>query len=622
MAVHGASLQQIYNRLNAVEEQTPGSAITFSDWSMQAGDTVTIVRDGKEYKTTVHSSTTVWKGKTPTVTINHNGTEKRVPIATEGKRKFGRGGSGLRASENAYWDMITSYNNMTSGLILASSSAALYVDNKYTQMSSGLKLTSSSAALYVDNKYTQMTSGLKLTSSSAALYVDNKYTQMSSGLKLTSSTAALYVDNKYTQMSSGLKLTSSSAALYVDNKYTQMTSGLKLSSSSAALYVDNKYTQMTAGLKLSSSSAALYVDNKYTQMSSGLALTSSTAALYVDNKYTQMSSGLKLTSSSAALYVDNKYTQMTAGLRLSSSSAALYASSAENAAQIAARINESTGQSEIQLDAQKVYIGTEKSTTVIAGKCELSDVTANYIDSKISTLATLHAKDISANSITAGVNLYLPNGLSVYSQGIWQLNLSQNANNTYTLKETKLNGDERTVGTFSRAVSSWDWTGGNGQVKVTAQPQDQTLGVDVRVNGDATIASNGTYTYKAQYEDDNGSYWDIGGEGTKTITVNVPASVPSDLGIYDAYSVIIPSQTISPGNSINLWAGCNIGQTGEAWGSKVTITAGTYPSRTLRCTKKEQTYPGSTTYTYTFTLEGSYSFSAGSSYTFYRTGWS
>lgn len=218
MAIQGASLQPIYGRLNAVEEENPGSAVTFADWSMQAGDTVTIVRDGKEYKSTVHTSTMVWKGKTPTVTINNNSSERRGSVALESRKKFGRGGSALRASENAYQSIETSYNNMRSGLVLASSSAALYVDNKYTQMSSGLKLTSSSAALYVDNKYSQMSSGLNLSSSSAALYVDNKYSQMKAGLALTSSSAVMYVRSKTTKAELLLSITNgkSNAKLTAD----------------------------------------------------------------------------------------------------------------------------------------------------------------------------------------------------------------------------------------------------------------------------------------------------------------------------------------------------------------------------------------------------------------------
>ena len=123
--------------------------------------------------------------------------------------------------------------------------------------------------------------------------------------------------------------------------------------------------------------------------------------------------------------------------------------------------------------------------------------------------------------------------------------------------------------TFSRAVGTWEWGGSNGKIKVTAKPQNQSVSVDVRVAGDATITENGTYTYKAQYEDSEGSYWNFGAE--KTITVDV--------------------------------------------------AGGSYSGRNFNCTKKEQAYPGSTTYIYTFTLEGNYSFSAGNTYTFYRTSW-
>lgn len=75
---------------------------------------------------------------------------------------------------------------------------------------------------------------------------------------------------------------------------------------------------------------------------------------------------------------------------------------------------------------------------------------------------------------------------------------------------------------FSKAISSWEWGGGNGKVKVTAKPQNQSVSVDLRVSGDTTITTNGTYSFKAQYEDSNGSYWDTGAE--KEITVNVPGS--------------------------------------------------------------------------------------------------
>lgn len=262
--VSGASLNGIYNRLHDAPEYHPLSANTFADWSLEAGDIVTVTRDGKSYASPAMNNTTVWRKKQQ-VTVNATGKEQRDTVATMSKRKFRGGGASLRATQKAFDQIITSYNEMTAGLVLASSTAHLYVDNMYTQMKSGLYLTASTAHLYVDNKYSQMTAGLNLTSSTAKLYVDNKYSQMTAGLNLTSSTAKLYVDNKYSQMTAGLNLTSSTAKLYVDNKYSQMSAGLDLTSSTAKLYVDNKYAQMTSGLVLSESSAKLYAQNRTTR---------------------------------------------------------------------------------------------------------------------------------------------------------------------------------------------------------------------------------------------------------------------------------------------------------------------------------------------------------------------
>ena len=135
------------------------------------------------------------------------------------------------------------------------------------------------------------------------------------------------------------------------------------------------------------------------------------------------------------------------------------------AGEIVLAINES-GESEAHIDANKVYIGNEKSTTVINGKCSLDQVTADYINSKLENIATAYMNDVHVNRLYVDTNIYGPNGLSMYTNGVWQLNLSEN-NGTYTLTEQKLNGTERTVGTFKRATSlSGAWS--SGRVDVTA----------------------------------------------------------------------------------------------------------------------------------------------------------
>ena len=101
MAVTGASLSGIYDRLNNSSTR-PMSASTFSDWSLEAGDKVIVTRDGQNYESTVHNSSMSWKGKTPTVEINSTGNEKRDAVSKAEKKKYNRGGSGVRNDENMY----------------------------------------------------------------------------------------------------------------------------------------------------------------------------------------------------------------------------------------------------------------------------------------------------------------------------------------------------------------------------------------------------------------------------------------------------------------------------------------------------------------------------------------
>lgn len=174
--ITGASLKPIYTQLNSTPTYHPLEADTFADWSMEAGDIITISRDGKDYKSPVHNSTISWS-KGQQVKVSSTGNEKREPIAKASQKQYSGGHGGGGALRNHRYEHIyveDQYNQMVSGLILTGSAARLYVDDKYNQMSAGLDLTSSSAHLYVDNKYKQMQAGLSLTSSSAALYVQSK----------------------------------------------------------------------------------------------------------------------------------------------------------------------------------------------------------------------------------------------------------------------------------------------------------------------------------------------------------------------------------------------------------------------------------------------------------------
>lgn len=99
--VRGASLTPIYNRLNETSLNRPMSANTFSDWSIEAGDTVTVKRDGNSYESQVHSTSLTWKGA-PQIEMNSTGNEERDAVSKIKKQKYARGGVGSRIAGNQY----------------------------------------------------------------------------------------------------------------------------------------------------------------------------------------------------------------------------------------------------------------------------------------------------------------------------------------------------------------------------------------------------------------------------------------------------------------------------------------------------------------------------------------
>ena len=171
--VTGASLNPIYSRLNSAPEYHPLEADTFADWAVEAGDMVTLTRDGTSYKSPVHEASMNWK-RGQEIQLSSTGKQTRSPVSRMTQRKYATGGSGLR--NNGYIHM--------------------YVTDQYNQLQSGLELTASSAYLYSKDFYKQMESGLKLTASSAHLYTQNMYNQMATGLRLSESTAILYAQSR------------------------------------------------------------------------------------------------------------------------------------------------------------------------------------------------------------------------------------------------------------------------------------------------------------------------------------------------------------------------------------------------------------------------------------------
>ena len=203
------------------------------------------------------------------------------------------------------------------------------------------------------------------------------------------------------------------------------------------------------------------------------------------------------------------------------------------AASIVLAINESSGESEAKIDAQRVYIGNQKSTTVINGKCSLSDVTADYIEAKIATLPTLRgisasfSGNVSATGAIMAGGLYIGSGVpyQTVSDAIKQLQIIDNGNNTYTLQKKNFTDSSWVdVATFEHAAStgttlSGSWSGGI--YEVTATPQGNTISTQIRYAApDGDVSVSGKFVsrqYNIQYGPDDDHLYNTGFKTTISI---------------------------------------------------------------------------------------------------------
>ena len=149
MAITGASLQPIYDRLHAVQGYHPMSADTFADWSVEAGDKVTMSRDGEEIVAPIHNAKIVWRGS-PQITLNSTGNEERESIAKVSRRKYGRGG-GMNNDQRLYFNMWSEDGHLHSELEITESVLRTEYSAADSRLQSEFELTASHLYLEFDN---------------------------------------------------------------------------------------------------------------------------------------------------------------------------------------------------------------------------------------------------------------------------------------------------------------------------------------------------------------------------------------------------------------------------------------------------------------------------------------
>ena len=276
---------------------------------------------------------------------------------------------------------------------------------------------------------------------------------------------------------------------------------------------------------------------------------------------------------------------------------------------------------ETRISGDRIYIGdtSQSSTTVINGKCELSDVTAPYIKGLIADIPmveynTLDGATVYASSSVQAANIYFDDdgALTSLKNGIKDLQITRSGN-TYTLQKKDFDdSDWVDVGTFSRATTlSGTWS--SGKLTVTPSPQQQPTYVRTLYPGTTTYdSSTKTYTVPIvakwgssdQYSENTGKniYVDAttqinsaGYAGRAAVTLQDPTWSPysGQLPISRTVTVKTTGRTNSSGTTDNLEKSVALFLTQGSWSSgsmtvnmRVGSTTGTaYAATTISLTE-------------------------------------
>ena len=486
MAVTGASLAPILQRLNAVEGYHPFEADSFGDWATEAGDVITVSREGTEYSSPLHSTKMVWKG-TPEFQLSSTGQQERAPVSKVSRQKYRRGSAAMRSSESIHRAMFDENGYLRSVLDYTESHLYTAFTSADNSIRSELELTESrlrttfeddinSLHGYVDQTSSYWHSELEDEANSLRGYVDQTASHWHSELEDRDNSLRGYVDQTASHWHSELEDSANSLHGYVDQTASHWHSELEDEANSLRGYVDQTASHWHSELEDTANSLHGYVDQTASHWHSELEDTANSLHGYVDQTASHWHSELEDTANSLHSEVEQ-----TASTWRSSIEGVVGSDGRVTAATIAIAINEEGSQAVI--DADKVYIGNQKSTTVISGKASLNDVTAEYIQSKLADLPTLNgiSASFSGNvNVIGGImasGIYLGSSAPYVSigSGVRDVRITGPTNNEYKLQyQTYNNSSWKDAGTFSRATTlSGAWA--SGVFTASASPQGNSL---------------------------------------------------------------------------------------------------------------------------------------------------
>lgn len=305
--------------LRNVSPYHPLVADTFGDWAVEAGDKVTLTKDGASYTSPVHETTLTWNGQ-PKLEIVSNGNEERAPIEKMATKKYNSRGStsGIRDSSKLYtfevnqrhllYDVYNEeYGRLHACIEITSSAIRALLEDLYNGLFGYLEMTASHLLVQFWGIYDGLSSQLELTRSALTVQFVGLYDGLRSDLELTRSRLKLEFDDAYNGLYSGLEMTASRLRIWFTGLYDGLNSELEMTRSRLYVHFWGLYDGLSGELEMTRSRFWLGFNGLYDGLHGELEMTRSRFGLAFDGLYDGLHGELEMTRSRFAVAFDGLY---------------------------------------------------------------------------------------------------------------------------------------------------------------------------------------------------------------------------------------------------------------------------------------------------------------------------
>ena len=371
--VTGASLQGVFNRLNEVDGYHPWEANTFSDWSVEAGDLITVSREGDEYSSPVHSSRLVWRGA-PQMTLSSTGSKEREAVSKVSRKKYGRGGAAVRANEG-----IHSYVWNTESTIYS------YVDQTATYIVQGVENVESRLGSAILQTAEEIRSEVHAADSQLYSYVDQTATSITSHVEDVANDLGSEILQTASQIRSEVHASNSQLYSYVDQTATSITSHVEDVANNLGSEILQTASQIRAEVHASNSELYSYVDQTATSITSHVEDVANNLGSEILQTASQIRAEVHAADSSLYSYVDQTATSITSHVEDVAND--LGSEILQTASQIRAEVHASDSALYSYVDQTATYIHSEVQS-VESGMYSYVDQTASGIRQEVANTAS------------------------------------------------------------------------------------------------------------------------------------------------------------------------------------------------------------------------------------------